>query len=504
VSTNDDDLPPSFTPGTGRPRRRAGAASPSPRQAGRNGRPAQEAAQQSVRQPSRHHGGDDAGTRGGAAPRKPLTPRRAATASPSGGPAAASDRGHGAADAVASPRNAPGAPKRVTSRSRARAGSSAVPLASADSRTAGGRDATRVMPAGTAPSARSRNVSRPRTPARSARYVPSSSLNQHTQPAPPQPPARRRRRLLRWVVVALVVLLALVGARAAWLIHDVNSKLQRVEALSGAADTPGETWLIVGSDSRADGAVADNTEGARSDSIMLLHKAPGGQASLTSLPRDTYVEIPGYGGNKINAAYSYGGPALLVSTVEQLTGLTIDHYVEVGMGGVSSLVDAVGGINVCLDYDVNDADSGLVWDTSQGECQEVDGAKALAYSRMRKSDPTGDIGRALRQRAVISAVVSKAVSTSTLTSFSQQDTLVDAGTQALTVDEDASMLDLGKMLLAFRSASNAGLTGAPPIASLDYEPGGIGAAVLLEDTTAPDFFARLREGELTVEDFNQS
>lgn len=301
-----------------------------------------------------------------------------------------------------------------------------------------------------------------------------------------------------------MILLALVGARAAWLVHDVNSKLQRVAALSGADATSGETWLIVGSDSRADGAVADNTEGARSDSIMLLHKAPGGQASLTSLPRDTFVEIPGYGGNKINAAYSYGGPTLLVSTVEQLTGLTVDHYVEVGMGGVSSMVDAVGGINVCLDYDVNDADSGLVWDTSLGECQEVDGEKALAYSRMRKSDPTGDIGRGLRQRAVISAVVSKAVSISTLTSFSQQDTLVDAGTQALVVDQDASMFDLAKMLLAFRSASNSGLTGAPPIASLDYEPGGIGAAVLLEDTTAPDFFSKLREGTLQTTDFNQS
>ncbi|WP_136193475.1 LCP family protein [Actinomyces procaprae] len=305
------------------------------------------------------------------------------------------------------------------------------------------------------------------------------------------------------MAIALAVLLGLVGARVAWLAHNVDSKLQRVEALTGAENTPGETWLIVGSDSRADGAVVDNTEGARSDSIMLLHQA-GGQSSLTSLPRDTYVEIPGYGGNKINAAYSYGGPSLLVSTVEQLTGLTVDHYVEVGMGGVSSLVDAVGGISVCMGYDVDDADSGLVWDSSQGECQEVDGAKALAYSRMRKSDPDGDIGRALRQRAVISAVVSKAVSPSTLTSFSQQDRLVDAGTQALTVDEDASMIDLGRMLLAFRSASNAGLTGAPPIATVDYEPGGIGAAVLLEETTAPDFFAKLREGRLTTADFNQS
>ncbi|WP_234416108.1 MULTISPECIES: LCP family protein [unclassified Actinomyces] len=487
-STDDGDLPPSFTPGNGKPSRRT--SNP--------GRPARPSGQQARRpattpasfepRPNGRSADGDAAAHSGAAPRRPLQ-RRASTSSSGGAPVRASETGRSGA-----------AP-----RSRARAGSSAVPLSSTSSRSARAPEGTRVLPAGAAPSERSRNVPRPPAAARPGTLAPTSALNDHTQPEPPSPPTRKRRHHpLRWVAAVLVLLLALVGARVAWLAHDVNSKLQRVEALSGADDTPGETWLIVGSDSRADGAVVDNTEGARSDSIMLLHKAPGGQASLTSLPRDTFVEIPGYGGNKINAAYSYGGPTLLVATVEQLTGLTVDHYVEVSMGGVSSMVDAVGGINVCLDYDVNDADSGLVWDTSQGECQDVDGEKALAYSRMRKSDPTGDIGRGLRQRAVISAVVSKAVSTSTLTSFSQQDTLVNAGTQALVVDQDASMVDLGQMLLAFRSASNAGLTGAPPIASLDYEPGGIGAAVLLEDTTAPGFFGKLREGTLQTSDFNQS
>ena len=153
---------------------------------------------------------------------------------------------------------------------------------------------------------------------------------------------------------------------------------------------------------------------------------------------------------------------------------------------------------------MEDPDSGLVWDTSKGTCQTVDGTTALAYSRMRKSDPTGDIGRAGRQRAVISAVVSQAVSVSTLTSFSRQDALVDAGTAALTVDQDAGTKDLGQMVLAFRAASGDGLTGAPPIESLDYEPGGIGAAVLLQDTTAPDFFAKVRAGTLTTSDFNQA
>ncbi len=301
-----------------------------------------------------------------------------------------------------------------------------------------------------------------------------------------------------------MLLLVVAGARVAVLWHDVNSSLNRVDALSGAPDTPGTTWLIVGSDSREGSGLDDGTEGARADSIMVLHKATNGASALVSLPRDTYVEIPeGYGGNKINAAYSFGGPKLLVKTVEDLTGLTMDHYTEVGMGGVEELVDAVDGVDVCLDYDVDDADSGLVWDTSQGACQEVDGQKALAYSRMRKSDPTGDIGRASRQRQVISKLVSKAASPSTLASPSRQDSLVDAGTGALRVDQDSSVIPLAQMLLAFRSSSGDELTGAPPIESLDYEPGGIGAAVLLKDVTAPGFFAKLREGSLAKADFNQ-
>lgn len=328
------------------------------------------------------------------------------------------------------------------------------------------------------------------------------------QPEPQHRPKRPRpswRRILRWTIIVIIVVLALIAARVVWLWHDVSSQLHRVDALSGAADAPGETWLIVGSDARG-GGVQDDTEGARADSVMLLHRAANGQTSLTSLPRDTFVDIPEYGENKINAAYSFGGPKLLVQAVEQLSGLTVDHYVEVGMTGVSEMVDAVGGVDVCWPYSVVDEDSGMVWDISQGECQTVDGTKALAYSRMRKSDPTGDVGRGQRQRAVISAVVSKAVSPYTAVSFSRQDALVDAGTNALTVDESTGNLGIARMVLAFRSASGDGLTGAPPIEDTAYSPddADIGETVLLQDTTAPDFFSKLRDGRLTAADFNQS
>lgn len=322
---------------------------------------------------------------------------------------------------------------------------------------------------------------------------------------PPSSPSRGKRRWLKYTSAVLAVILITLCGYTWHLWNKASDQLRRVDALSSMADTPGETWLIVGSDSRADGAIADTTTaGQRADSVMVLHKAENGQTSLTSLPRDTYVNIPGYGEDKINASYAYGGAKLLVKTVEGLTKMKINHYVEVGMGGVKNVVDAVGGVEACLDYDVDDHDSGLIWNTAQGKCQQVNGEKALAFSRMRKSDPTGDIGRGLRQRAIISAAVKKAMSPSTLLNPSATSKLVDAGTGSLTVDKDSGVWDIGQMVLAFRSASNDGLTGAPPIEDPDYEPGGVGSTVLLVDTTAPIFFGKVRDGRLTTSDFNQA
>jgi len=501
VTPTDDSLPPSITPGSGR-------GKPPRRQ-----RPI-DAVNQRSRERSEAPSGEAGNDPAGGSPRRPSPPGPGPSSTPARRPERHSVLGHqDGTDERSSqrasqqaqqppsvqPRRASAAPRNG---SHARAGSSAVPLGSgADGRSATAEpERTRAMPArrGTYPVS-AQGLQSPEEP------VPGGPA---LEPEPPRKTKRPRppwRRILRWAVIVIVIVLALIAARVAWLWNDVSSQLHRVDALSGAADTPGETWLIVGSDARG-GVIQDDTEGARADSVMLLHKAENGQTSLISLPRDTFVDIPEYGENKINAAYSFGGPKLLVQTVEKLSGLTVDHYVEVGMTGVSQMVDAVGGVDVCLDYDVADEDSGLVWDTSQGKCQTVDGTKALAYSRMRKSDPTGDVGRGLRQRAVISAVVSKAASPTTVISFSRQDALVDAGTNALTVDENAGTMSIARMVLAFRSASGDSLTGAPPIEDTAYSPedADIGETVLLQDTTAPDFFSKLRDGKLTAADFNQS
>lgn len=350
-----------------------------------------------------------------------------------------------------------------------------------------------AQPATVPPRRNSRASSRPVMPTR----LPIDEL--------PASPSRGKRRWLKYTSAVLAVILITLCGYTWHLWNKASDQLRRVDALSSMADTPGETWLIVGSDSRSDGAIADTTTaGQRADSVMVLHKAENGQVSLTSLPRDTYVNIPGYGEDKINASYSYGGAKLLVKTVEGLTKMKVNHYVEVGMGGVKNVVDAVGGVEACLDYDVDDHDSGLIWNTAQGKCQQVNGEKALAFSRMRKSDPTGDIGRGLRQRAIISAAVKKAMSPSTLLNPSATSKLVDAGTGSLTVDKDSGVWDIGQMVLAFRAASNDGLTGAPPIEDPDYEPGDVGSTVLLVDTTAPIFFGKVRDGRLTASDFNQA
>ncbi|MDN5964149.1 MAG: LCP family protein, partial [Actinomyces sp.] len=130
---------------------------------------------------------------------------------------------------------------------------------------------------------------------------------------------------------------------------------------------------------------------------------------------------------------------------------------------------------------------------------EADGTTALAFSRMRYSDPRGDIGRAERQRQVVSKTVSKAMSPSVLVNPVSALRLERAGAGALTVDRDTDALAIARLALAFRTAGNESMTGVPPIESMGYETE-VGSAVLLRDETAPDFFLKLREGTLTQQD----
>ena len=294
-------------------------------------------------------------------------------------------------------------------------------------------------------------------------------------------------------VVAVLVVLALLAWPVGLLIW-ANGKIQHVEALSGASGTAGTTYLIAGSDARGSGGIADSTSGARTDTIMLLHKPSSGPVALISIPRDTYAEIPGVGATKINAAYSYGGAPLLVQSVEQLSGLTVDHYVEVGFGGVQGVVDAVGGVRLCLDYDVHDVKSKLDW---KAGCHVVDGKTAIAFSRMRYADvQKGDIGRTERQQQVIAAVGKKIADPALVLNPFTQVELADAGLAAIVTDTDSGIIDVASLALAFRSANgDDGVTGTPPIATIGYRTPTGASAVLLDPDLVDEFWAKIRDGD---------
>ena len=267
--------------------------------------------------------------------------------------------------------------------------------------------------------------------------------------------------LLAWLVFLIAVPLW------AW------SKVDKVDASPNGERPPeqdGTTYLLVGSDSRDDLTEEERKElgtggevGQRTDTIMLLHTGSGPDL-LMSIPRDSIVGVPGHGETKINAAYAFGGPKLLVRTIEQETGIRIDHYVEIGLGGFVSVVDAVGGITICPTQDMKDPLANL--DIEKG-CQEVDGTVALGYARSRHTSGLGDIDRAKHQREVVSAVGDEAVSPWSVLNPVRYFRLNAAMPDFFTVSEGTNPIDMARFAWAMtRVDGTKGLTCGVPIADL--------------------------------------
>lgn len=300
------------------------------------------------------------------------------------------------------------------------------------------------------------------------------------RPSATPPPARRRRRIrLRWVVVALVLILVGYPLALFFVAWNALGRIDAFPAAGRAAATAGTTYLVVGSDARNDLTRAEQNRlgtgqvaGQRTDTIMLLHvPAGGGPTVLVSVPRDSYVSIPGHGKNKINAAYAFGGPKLLVSTIEQATGLHVDSYVETGLGGYADLVDAVGGVTVCPKTAIKDAKAHL--DVPKG-CQEMDGKTALGYARARYSDPRGDLGRVERQREVLAAIAGKTLSPSVVLLPWRSFPAASAGGHALRADSGTDPLGLARFVLAMRAvAGGGGLSLTVPIGNPNLVIGGV-------------------------------
>jgi LCP family protein required for cell wall assembly len=304
------------------------------------------------------------------------------------------------------------------------------------------------------------------------------------------PPGKRGRRIaLTAGLLVVVLVLALVGSYF-WIDGKLNRSVT-LPAFSG--QSAGQNWLIVGSDSRQGLSRTEvdqlhvGTVGAdASDSLMLLHMGTG-RPVLISIPRDSYVSIPGHGENKINAALAFGGPTLLVQTVEQVTGLRIDHYMGIGFGGLVSVVNTVGGVRICLPTAINDSYSGVK--LSAG-CHNLNGDQSLAFVRDRHSFATSDLQRIQDQRAFLKALLDKATSPGVYLNPFVALPFASTAASSIAVDKGTNLYDLTEAARALRSP----LTGTVPISDSNYSTSA-GDAVLWNRSEALELFNDLRQGK---------
>jgi len=337
----------------------------------------------------------------------------------------------------------------------------------------------------------------------------SPQLNRHR-------PAGRWRRLVA-VLATLLSVLIVATSTAGWaLLHRVEGQVDRVDVFADLSHRPqasngGTNFLLVGSDTREGisrralrrltAGSRRSAAGQRSDTVMLAHVSGAGDAvTLISLPRDSVVKIPAHDSaagervparrDKLNVAYAAGGPELTVRTVEHNTGVRIDRYVEVDFAGFVRLVDALGGVDVCLPVAVDDQQSGL--DLPAGR-SHVGGVQGLAYVRARAFDPTGDIGRIGRQQRFLAALVDQALSRTTLLNPVRLRGVVDAALSAVRTDDELDYGDVLELATRLRGADRGDLlfTTVPLADSNHFEPG-LGSTVLWDEAAAQEMFAKVR------------
>lgn len=276
-----------------------------------------------------------------------------------------------------------------------------------------------------------------------------------------RPEDPKRPRVLVAALILLLVPVVVIGGFALYLGHVVTTNVQRQDLLpsltpdeirggsppataspgQSSASTVGQNYLFLGSDAGPDRA------GARSDVIMLVH-IPEDRHNVTLIhfPRDLYVEIPGHGKDKINAAFAYGGAPLLVQTLQNLTGAHVDHVGVIGFEGFKNMTDAVGGVDVY----VGESSQGK-YSFTAGTTTHMNGDMALEFVRSRYQLSQGDISRGQRQQEFLKALMLKVLSGDTLTNPVTLTNLLDAATKNLTVDQNLDIGATEQLLLSMRN-----------------------------------------------------
>jgi LCP family protein required for cell wall assembly len=319
-------------------------------------------------------------------------------------------------------------------------------------------------------------------------------------------PDRTVRKALLGLLACMLSLLLAAAAFLLYVQHHLSSQVDRIDGVfEGLHDRPARSTgraadalniLLLGTDRRSD--VPTTGSGAqspswipgeqRSDAIMLLHiDADRRGASVISIPRDSWVDVPGHGSNKINAAFSLAGPSLAIQTVEQLTGVHIDHLAVIDWNGFRELTDSVGGVWVDVPRTVHDSARDITWTAGS---HLLDGDQALAYVGQRYGLPGGDLDRVKRQQAYLRSLMEASLHTQMRSDPRMVYDFLDVVTRNLSVDSEwssSSMTRLAFSLRSMRSASigyltapvkGLGMEGAQSVVHLDRAAGaGLWAAV---------------------------
>ncbi|MFI0357734.1 LCP family protein [Actinomadura sp. 9N407] len=336
--------------------------------------------------------------------------------------------------------------------------------------------------------------------------------------------ARRQRRFL--MVTGAMSAFVLLTSGGAWAFQNyVTGALDRVSVggLGKGKDTPkGAMTILVAGVDRREGltkaqqkaAKLGHEAGERSDTMLLMHiSRDHDRVTVVNLPRDSYVTIPAHKSNgsegakgaavparpgKLTWAYQFGGPDLTVNTVKRATGVSIDHYVEVNFYGFVSMVDALGGVDVCTEQPINDKKSGLVLPAGTSH---VDGLKALSFARARYTLTGGsDLGRIERQQQFMAAMMKRALSTKTLSDPAKSTRFLNAALKSLRVDDKLAD-NLPELADQMKGLSTDSLTFAKvPLANPDHNAvlwnaGTPQSTVLWDQGRADDLFAKVRRDQ---------
>ncbi len=309
----------------------------------------------------------------------------------------------------------------------------------------------------------------------------------------------RRRRLGLMICGALSAVVLIVAGGAWGLTGYINDTIKRVDAGTSDSGTTGPLNILVAGVDQRTGLThhqevvlhVGSDVSTNSDTLMLMHvSADRSRVTVVSIPRDSWVDIPGHGMSKINAAYGDGGPKLMVQTVEQATGLTVNDYVEVNFLGFVKVIDALGGVNICLPEPVDDPYSGL--QLSAG-VHHVDGITALAYARDRHSFASSDLARIQDQQKLMSSALTSAIHSGLLANPVKLSSFISAALSALTVDKGLNVSALADQMRGITGQDVRFMT--VPLANVNYVTPDGQDAVQWDQQAAGALFTKLQNDQ---------